>query len=69
MASATITRRTPLAELPELLTIDEAAAWLRLGRNGAYELVRRGEIKSVRLGRLLRVPRAALEELAGGPQS
>jgi len=67
MASATITRRTPLAELPQMLTIDEAAAWLRLGRNGAYELIRRGEIKSVRLGRLIRVPREALEALGKAP--
>ncbi len=45
-----------------LLTVPEAAKLLRIGRNLAYELVARGEIPSVRLGRLIRVPRAALEE-------
>ena len=56
----TITDRTPLAELPELLTAAEAAAWLRIGRNTVFELCRRGDLPSVRLGRLLRVPRTAL---------
>ena len=45
-----------------MLTVPEAAKVLRIGRNLAYELVARGEIPSVRLGRLIRVPRAALEE-------
>ena len=45
-----------------MLTVREAAKLLRIGRNLAYELVGRGEIPSVRLGRLIRVPRAELEE-------
>jgi excisionase family DNA binding protein len=48
-----------------MLTVREAATMLRIGRNLAYELVARGEIPSVRLGRLIRVPRAALEERLG----
>lgn len=45
-----------------MLTVPEAAKLLRIGRNLAYELVAQGEIPSLRLGRLIRVPRAALEE-------
>lgn len=45
-----------------LLTVPEAAKLLRIGRNLAYELVAQGEIPSIRFGRLIRVPRAALEE-------
>ncbi len=56
-----ITRRTPLADLPELLTVPEAGAWLNVGRNTAYAMARQGSLPSVRLGRLLRVPRTALE--------
>lgn len=48
-----------------MLTVPEAAKLLRIGRNLAYELVSQGEIPSVRLGRLIRVPRAALEERLG----
>ncbi len=44
-----------------LLTVPEAAKLLRISRNLAYELVARGEIPSVRLGRVIRVPRTALE--------
>ena len=45
-----------------LLTVPEAARLLRIGRNLAYELVARREIPSVRLGRVIRVPRASLEQ-------
>lgn len=45
------------------LTVDEAAKILGISRNLAYELVRLGQIPSVRLGRRIVVPRAALERL------
>ena len=59
-----------LVDLPEILTVAEAGRVLRLGRNSAYEAVRRGEIPSVRIGRRLLVPRVALERLlaTAGPQ-
>jgi len=60
--------------VPDLLTIEEAAAVLRIGRTTAYELANRdlatggGEgLGVVRVGRLLRVRRTALEALVGGP--
>ena len=60
--------------IPDLLTIDEAARVLRIKRTLAYQLAKRdletggGEGLNVRrVGRLLRVPRSALEELIGGP--
>ena len=46
-----------------LLTVVEAAKVLRISRNLAYELVARGEIPSVRLGRIIRVPRSALDAI------
>ena len=46
--------------MKEVLTVDEAAAALRIGRGTAYDAVRRGEIPVVRIGRRLLVPRAAL---------
>jgi len=53
-----------------LLTVPEVAKVLRIGRNLAYELVARGEIPCVRLGRMIRVPRSSLErwlEREAGP--
>ena len=44
-------------------TVEEVAHVLGIGRNSAYEAVRRGEIPAVRLGRRLLVPKAALERL------
>ena len=62
--SPPITRHTPLSELPELLRVEEAAAWLGLGKGLVYEMVRRGELPSARLGRLVRVTRDGLAEKA-----
>ena len=45
-----------------LLTVSETAGLLRISRNLAYELVTRGEIPAIRLGRVIRVPRAALDQ-------
>jgi len=43
-----------------VLTVEEAAQVLRLSRGSAYEAVRRGDIPTLRIGRRLLVPRAAL---------
>lgn len=55
-----------LAEMPVFLTVEEAAAVLRLKRSTAYELVRRGEIPHFRLGHFIRVPRDALLRMTAG---
>jgi hypothetical protein len=68
------TRRTRAGELPDLLTVEEAAEILRLGRTKAYALARQwratgGEagLPVLDFGNVLRVPRHALEQLVGGP--
>ncbi|MEW2391115.1 excisionase family DNA-binding protein [Streptomyces venezuelae] len=43
-----------------LLTVEEAARRLRIGRTTAFRLVLAGEIESVTVGRLRRVPADAL---------
>lgn len=50
-------------ELPPVLTVEEAAALLRIGRSAAYVAVANGEIPSFRLGRRIRIPRDRLLEL------
>ena len=42
-----------------VLTLEEAAGHLGCGRSTAYELVRTGHIRTVRIGRLLRIPASA----------
>jgi excisionase family DNA binding protein len=48
-------------EPPKTLSVPEAGRWLGIGRNAAYEAARRGDIPTIRIGRLLRVPVVALE--------
>jgi len=45
------------------ITVEEAAGLLRIGRNLAYEAVKRGELPAIRVGRRVLVPRRALERL------
>jgi excisionase family DNA binding protein len=54
---------TTLATLPEVLTVSEAAAILRVGRNQLYQAVGRGEVGAVRIGRSIRIPKQALLDL------
>lgn len=46
----------------KLLTVGEAADVLGLGRSKAYQLVMRGELQSIQIGRSRRVPAIALDE-------
>jgi excisionase family DNA binding protein len=46
-----------------VLSVTEAAGLLGISRGLAYELVARGELPSLRLGRRIVVPRRALEVL------
>ncbi len=48
-------------EWPVLLKVSEVAAILRVSRNLVYELIAEGELPVIRLGRVIRVPRDALE--------
>ena len=45
-----------------LLTIPEVAIRLGLGRSLVYQLVMRGEIDSIKVGRARRVPTVALDQ-------
>lgn len=55
-----------LDDLPPVITVPEYASFVRIGRNQAYEAIRRGEVYAVRIGRSLRVPRAELERVLHG---
>jgi hypothetical protein len=46
-----------------VLEVPEAGAKLGLGRNASYAAAKRGDIPTIKIGRLLRVPVRALEEL------
>ena len=48
---------------PRLYSITEVAQLLSIGRSTVYDLVRSGELPSVRLGRSVRVTAEALRDL------
>jgi excisionase family DNA binding protein len=45
-----------------LLSVEEAAILMSLGRSALYDLLMRNEIVSIKVGRTRRVPLAALHE-------
>jgi len=49
-----------------LLTIDEAAAALSIGRTLLYDLLMRKQIASIKVGRVRRVPMAAIDAYVQG---
>jgi excisionase family DNA binding protein len=48
------------------ISIVEAGEWLGIGRTLAYAAAHRGEIPTIRIGRVLRVPVVQLESLLRG---
>jgi Helix-turn-helix domain len=67
-------RTRTAAKVPDLLTVEEAAAVLRIGRTKAYAMAREWRATGGRsglpvkdFGNVLRVSRHALEELIGAP--
>ena len=47
-------------ELPLTLQVEDLMPILGIGRNTAYELIRCGKIRSIRIGKQLRIPKQAL---------
>ena len=42
------------------MTVEEAGKLLGIGRSSAYGAIRRGELPSLKIGRMILVPRSAL---------
>jgi len=51
---------------PLMLTVQEVQALLRIGRNKTYELIRSGELPSIRIGRQIRISKTAIEQFIVG---
>ena len=51
-------RPTSYDDLPLTLSVRELMPILSIGRNTAYELVHSGQIRSVRIGRRICIPKA-----------
>jgi excisionase family DNA binding protein len=53
---------TTRAELPQVLTVPEVMAALRLSRFKVYDLIRSGALPSITIGRARRVPAESLAQ-------
>ena len=54
---------TPTADTPcVMLTVEQAAAALDIGRTTTYALIKSGELRSLLIGRLRRVPADAIHD-------
>ena len=58
---------TTLAATRRTVTVEQAATILGISRTSAFEAVHRGQIPSLRIGRRIVVPVAALERMLGEP--
>ncbi len=52
-----------------VFTVEEARRQLGLSKGSMYEAVRSGQIPSIRVGRRILIPRAALQRLLEKPKS
>ncbi|MCL2400436.1 MAG: helix-turn-helix domain-containing protein [Defluviitaleaceae bacterium] len=54
------------ADFPDVLSIDDVQKALRIGRSMAYKLVNNGEIRHLRIGRLIKIPKQYLVDYIHG---
>lgn len=52
----------------ETYTVTQAAKILGIGRDTLYNAVNTGEVPSMRIGKLIRIPRTAIDRLLGVPK-
>lgn len=57
-----VTNYRSFEDLPLTLTVEEASQILRVGRNTAYDLVRCGKLRSIKVGKQIRIPKQALQD-------
>lgn len=55
-----------ITQAERLYTVDQAAKILGCGRGKIYKMIGASELRSVKIGKLRRIPASALKELADG---
>ena len=52
-------------DLPLVLAVSDLARLLGIGMNSAYNLVRSGRVRSIRVGHQIRIPKSAILDFLG----
>jgi len=50
----------------DIITVEELCEMLMIGKNTAYKLLGSGRIKAIRIGRIWKIPKKAVEEFVMG---
>ena len=59
-----------MSEKPKTISVPKAGReYFDMSRNGSYAAAARGDIPTIRIGKLLRVPVAALEQMLEHPKT
>lgn len=56
------TKEAPKSLVPILLKVEEAAQLCNVSRSTVYDLMGKGEIPSIKVGRVRRIPRVAIDQ-------
>ena len=51
---------------PDLLSVNDVRHALRIGRTKAYEMIKSGEIQSIKIGNAIRIPKISLLDYVNG---
>ena len=54
-----------LEQIPLVLSVEEVADILQIGKNTAYNLIRSNQIKSMRIGHQIRISKSAMIQFLG----
>jgi len=46
----------------DIITVEELCEILKIGKNGAYDLLNSGQIKAMRIGRIWKIPKTNVEK-------
>ena len=55
-----------LANYPDIMSVNDLRSALGIGRTKAYELIRSGEIRSIKVGKAIRIPKTILLDYVKG---
>ena len=53
---------TMLNKYNDILTVEELCEVLRIGKNTAYKLLKSGEIKSIKIGKVYKIPKKSVKK-------
>ena len=54
------------SKYPDILSVNDLRSALNIGRSKAYQLVSSGEIRSIKVGEAIRIPKKALLDYVKG---